>query len=217
LTSSSLLFQRNKKLEDAAIRCGDGELVGCHAVVLAASCPVLRRALEDTTSNSEELAMVLMPDFTSLEVGNLLNMLYTGTSNHTEDLTLLLKLLKVDTRKVKSDKATVKLFDDVKEETKEVYEDEDSYFHGGLDFGPMDDVTEDKTVEDGELPMREMTKKITERPRKENLHFKPDVKEEAKYAVEFEEDFSNFDSETKMKESMSSETSEDEWNPKKER
>merc|ERR1712129_138358 len=196
-------------------RCGDGELIGCHAVVLAASSPVLRRALEEVTTNSEELAMVLMPDFTSLEVGNLLNMLYTGTSNHTEDLTLLLKLLKVDTRKVKSDKATVKLFDDVKEETKEVYEDEDSYFHGGLDFGPMDDVTEEHTVEDGELPIREMTKKITERPRKENSHFKPDVKEEAKYAVEFEEDFSNFDSETKMKESMSSETSEDEWNPKK--
>jgi len=60
------------------------------------------------------------------------------------------------------------------------------------------------------VPRREMAKKVTENPPKEKMHLKSDVKEEAKY-----EDFSYLDSETKMRESMSSETSEDEWNPKK--
>jgi len=113
----------DKWLHDTFIRCGGGEVVGCHAVVLAASSPVLRKALVGATKDSEEPAVVFMMDFSSEEVDNLMTLLYSGTCRHTDDMTLLLHILRIDSMQLKSDRPLEKLIDDVKDEAKEVYED----------------------------------------------------------------------------------------------
>merc|ERR1712129_2277 len=108
--------------------------------VLAVSSPVMRRYLADATIESEEPALILMVDFTSREVENLLNLLYSGICRHTDDLTLMLNILKINKRHLISEKPTVKVQSDVKVETHEVFEDEDSFFYGGFDdVGPTSD------------------------------------------------------------------------------
>ena len=73
-------------------RCSDGEDVSCHAVILAASSPVLRFALEDS-SKGDSPAVVLMLDYSREQVDNLLNFLYTGAGEKTHGLDQLLQCL----------------------------------------------------------------------------------------------------------------------------
>jgi len=116
-------------LYDTFIRTRDGGQVGCHAMVLAASSPVLRKALEDANNDSEEPAMVLMPYNYLEDITNLLTLLYTGTCNQTVELNSLVTLLNVDPVKVKEqvrlkpEKVVVKLAHDVKDEPKEETEE----------------------------------------------------------------------------------------------
>merc|ERR1712083_372161 len=126
-------------LYDTFIRTRDGGQVGCHAMVLAASSPVLRGALEDAKNDSEETALILMPNNYLEDITNLLNLLYTGTCNQTEGLNSLVTLLNVDPVKVKEqvrikdpvrakiEKTVVKLAYEVKDEPKEENENVDSY------------------------------------------------------------------------------------------
>merc|ERR1712226_1681619 len=122
-------------LYDTFLRTRDGGQVGCHAMVLAASSPVLRKALEDATNDSEETALVLMPYNYLEDITNLLSLLYTGTCNQTEGLNSLVTLLNVDPVKVKEqvrikdpvrakiEKNVLKFSHDVKDEPKEETED----------------------------------------------------------------------------------------------
>merc|ERR1712129_410048 len=116
------------------------------------------------------------------EVENLLNLLYSGTCRHTDDLTLMLNILKINKRHLISEKPTWEVQSDVKVETHEVFEDEDSYFHGGFDdVEPTSDMTgykeSDQSSEDNWKPNGEsveeqkgvVRKKKKGRPKKEAL------------------------------------------------
>ena len=63
-------------------RCVNGELSGYHTVLLAASSPLLKTILEDTSRGGSPLE-ILIVDFTLEEVENLLDLLYTGTAKQT--------------------------------------------------------------------------------------------------------------------------------------
>merc|ERR1712129_32996 len=101
------------------------------------------------------------------EVENLLNLLYSGTCRHTDDLTLMLNILKINKRHLISEKPTVKVQSDVKVETHEVFEDEDSYFYAGFDdVEPTSDMTgykeSDQSSEDNWEPNGESVKEQKE-------------------------------------------------------
>jgi len=148
-------------LHDTFIRCAGGELLGCHAVVLAASSPLLRRVLleaVEATTNSEDPALVHLPDFSAKEVDNLLNLLYSGACTHTEDLMLLLNILGADESNMNSIKPEIKSFDDVKIEAKEFYEDEDSYFFDNGDMNEFDN-SDQSSEEEWEIKTKESKKK----------------------------------------------------------
>ena len=93
------------------LRCHSGEVVGCHAVILAASSTVLRCALGDS-SRGEDPAVVLMLDYSRDQVDNLLDLLYTGTAEKTPELDSLMRMLEVGL-KVKANRISsfeIKLF-----------------------------------------------------------------------------------------------------------
>ena len=66
-------------------------MVGFHAVILAASSPLLRSVLEDPTRGGEAVEL-LMPDYRVEEVENLLDILYTGTAENNITPRNLMKL-----------------------------------------------------------------------------------------------------------------------------
>ena len=68
---------------------------GYHAVLLAASSPLLRTILEDTSRGGSPLE-ILIVDFTLEEVENLLDLLYTGTAKKTPTLRVLIKMFLID-------------------------------------------------------------------------------------------------------------------------
>ena len=68
---------------------------GYHAVLLAASSPLLRTILEDFSRGGSPLEILIM-DFTLEEVGNLLDILYTGRAKQTPKLRVLMKLFLID-------------------------------------------------------------------------------------------------------------------------
>ena len=96
-------------------RCKEGEEVGCHAVILAASSQVLKRVLEDSRTE-EGPTVILMLDFPKVEVENLLSFLYTGCCLNTPTLNCLVKTFGHVTGDLVSDGNTVEALDDVKEE-----------------------------------------------------------------------------------------------------
>jgi len=194
----------DKGLHDTFIRCDDEELLGCHAMVLAAASPVLKRSLMEATRNNEEPALILMVNFSSKEVNNLLNLLYTGTCKQTEDISLLIEVLKINLNHLKADKPNVKASYVVKVEAKEVFEDEDSYFKNlqvnDFDQGPIDDYDEsNQSSEDDWKPKEEAIPKKRGRPRKDPN----DIKLSRKYKVEVES-------------SSGDDTDKNGWSPKEE-
>merc|ERR1719319_1306157 len=174
-------------------RCDDEELLGCHAVVLAAASLVLKRSLMEATRNNEEPALILMVNFSSKEVNNLLNLLYSGTCKQTDDISLLIEDLKINLNHLKSDKPTV--CNDVKLEAKEVFEDEDSYFNNiqvnDFDQEPGDDYNEvNQSSGEDWKPKEEVLQKERGRPRKDPNDIKPSnkYKKEAKSSNEDDTD-----------------------------
>ena len=76
-------------------RCGNGDVVGYHAVILAASSPLLKNVLEDSTRAGGP-PDILMMDYTMEEVNNLLDLLYSGTAEHTNSLRDLVNIFLIE-------------------------------------------------------------------------------------------------------------------------
>ena len=94
-----------------------------------------------------------MPDFSVKEVDNLLNLLYSGACTHTEDLMLLLNILKADESNMKSEKQETNCSDYVKVEAKEEFEDEESdneqidkFDSNEISFDEDDESSEDEWI-----------------------------------------------------------------------
>ena len=76
-------------------RCVNGEVSGFHAVLLAASSPLLRTIPEDTSRGGSPLELLIL-DFTLEEVDNLLDLLYSGTTKKTPTLWVLMKMFLIN-------------------------------------------------------------------------------------------------------------------------
>ena len=79
-------------------RCGNGDVVGYHAVILASSSPLLRKVLEDP-SRAGGPPEILMMDFTMEEVNNLLDLLHTGTAENNNSLRDLVNIFLIEADK----------------------------------------------------------------------------------------------------------------------